>query len=316
VRRTSIIALTAALVGGAEADARTVIALQAESTAVSVYRGHVVWSRPAGRRFELMLWHAGAARRLPVPTRRVQFDADIGPGPNGGLVVVYSRCRREPPLHDPMTRLPLYEEGRRCALYRHRVGARSERPLRQLSAPTGSEFMPVVWRDRVAFVRAGRVIRARADGSETVQLPRGRASSGGELPARPRALAIRGAKVAYEWHADLNVCAGRPGGDFPADYSQIIVASRPGRRRVLATGCDYDRPSSVESPSLGPGSVSYIVAGRPGTVLRTRGSEPAVWPILPETWSIQRDRGRIFWSAVRSSGPASERYEVATEPVR
>src|SRR5918992_935338 len=110
VRAAFVVLLAvAALCGGERAGAaETVVSLQSESSAVSAYRGRVVWSRPvaAAGRFELMLWHAGAARRLPVPTRRVQFDADIGPGPNGGLVVVYSRCRREAPEHDPLTRLP------------------------------------------------------------------------------------------------------------------------------------------------------------------------------------------------------------------
>jgi hypothetical protein len=122
--------------GGTASAAETVVALQATSSAVSAYRGHVVWSRPVRRRFELMLWHPGAARRLPVTTGRVQFDADIGPGRNGELVVAYSRCDREPPERDPITRLPLYEQGRRCVLYRHRVGARGEQLLRRLSAPS------------------------------------------------------------------------------------------------------------------------------------------------------------------------------------
>jgi hypothetical protein len=318
LRVMAIVLLAAAgsLAGGGTAGAQeTVISLQPESSAVSAYRGHVVWSRPSGRRFELMLWHAGAARRLPVPTRRVQFDADIGPGPNGGLVILYSRCRREAPEHDPFTRLPLYEQGRRCALYRHRVGARGEHRLRRLSAPFGSEVLPAVWRDRVAFVRRGRVVRARANGTAAVRLPPGRASSGGELPPGPRALDIRGARVAYEWHAMLYRCPGEPATDFPGDFSQVIVASRARRRRVLATACDTDRPSSAESPSLGRASVSYVLRGRPGAVLRTRGREPAVRPIDPQTVSVQRDGGTVFWSAEQSDGPASERYKVAAEPL-
>ena len=316
MRRTSIIALTVALVGSVEAEAKTVIALQAESSAVSAYRGHVVWSRPAGRRFELMLWHAGAARRLPVPTRRVQFDADIGPGPSGGLVVVYSRCRREALERHHFTRLPLYELGKRCTLYRHRIGARGEKRLARLSAPRGSEVLPAVWRDHVAFVRGGRVMRARADGTAAVRLPAGRVSSRGELPPRVRALDIRGARVAYEWHADLARCPGGPFTDFPGDFSQVIVSSGSRRRRVLATGCDTDYPYAVESPSLGQANVTYLLGARGGTVLRTRGRDPAVRPLDPQTVSVQRDRGRIFWSAVVDGRPPSERYEVAAEPMR
>lgn len=319
VRAAFVVMLgVAGLCGGERAGAmETVVRLQSESSAVSAYRGRVVWSRPvaAAGRFELMLWHAGAARRLPVRTRRVQFDADIGPGPNGGLVVVYSRCRREAPEHDPLTRLPLYEQGRSCALYRHRVGTRGERRLRRLSAPSGSEVLPAVWRDRVAFVRRGRVVRARADGTGAVRLPPGRASSPGELPPDLRALDIRGARVAYEWHAMLARCPGEPFTDFPGDFSQIIVASGPRRSRVLATGCDTDRPSSAQSPSLGPSSVSYLLGGLPGTVLRTRGQKPAVRPIDPQIMSVQRDGGTLVWSAEQSVGPASERYKVAAEPI-
>jgi hypothetical protein len=50
-------------------------------------------------------------------------------------------------------------------------------------------------------------------------------------------------------------------------------------------------------------------------VLRTRGREPAVRPIDPQVVSVQRNGATLFWSAVQSSRPASERYKIAAEPV-
>jgi hypothetical protein len=262
---------------------------------VRAHRGHLVWSRPNARgRFDLVLWHAGAIRRLPVPSRRVPFDADIGPGPNGGLVVVYSRCRREPRERHHLTRLPLYEQGRDCSLFRHRVGLRGERRLKGLSAPAGSETLPAVWRDRVAFARHGRVIRARADGAGAVPLRRGRPSSEGEQPALPQAVEIRRARVAFEWRAWLTRCPGRPFTDFPGELTQIVSGSR-----VLATGCDTDLPSGVAAPSVGRAGVSYVERRR-GVRLRTPGRTPV--ELDPRTLSAQRDGGLIVTCAALDEG--------------
>src|SRR5690349_25119494 len=76
-----------------------VVAQVPGATGLTAYAGHVVWSQPdpATGRWRLMQWHDGRVTRLAVGSRRVSFDADAGPDARGHPVVVYSRCRHEPP---------------------------------------------------------------------------------------------------------------------------------------------------------------------------------------------------------------------------
>jgi len=120
---------------------------------VSAYGGTVAFSEQEGRdRWRLKLWRAGQIRTLAIRPKRVPFDdVDLGPGQDGGLTVVYSRCRVEPRDEDV---------GRGCDLFRYSHG--QERRVAGVSRRGYSEHHPSIWRSRVAF---GRAIATRAPGS-------------------------------------------------------------------------------------------------------------------------------------------------------
>ena len=64
---------------------------------VATYGSVAVVSRLAGGRYRLAEVGAdGRLRDIDVPSRAVPFDVDIGPGPDGRVAAVYSRCRTEP----------------------------------------------------------------------------------------------------------------------------------------------------------------------------------------------------------------------------
>ena len=146
-----------ALVPAARAD--QTIATVARPTPISAYGGRVVWSSyQPGRGFVLTTLVNGMVSEVPVAPRPVPFDADLGPAPNGGATVVYSRCRHEPTLHhgfpgNALTLLPEWQTGRGCDLYRFDFGSGRERHISRASTRRASEFLPSVWKGRLAFAR-------------------------------------------------------------------------------------------------------------------------------------------------------------------
>ena len=80
---------------------------------IAAHAGWLAWSaRGADGRFALTLRDPGGAMsRPPVARRATAFDVDLGPGPGGGLVATYSRCRVE--VQSSGSHLPPdYDEGR------------------------------------------------------------------------------------------------------------------------------------------------------------------------------------------------------------
>ena len=126
-------------------------------TPVSGYQGRLVWSQfdPAIAGYRLFEAHASpngqVTTQLPVAPRSVPFDADVGPGADGAPTVVYSRCATEPRLG--ADQLPLWASGRGCDVYRLALGATAESRVAGVSTGDASEFLPSIWRNRVAFGR-------------------------------------------------------------------------------------------------------------------------------------------------------------------
>lgn len=115
-----------------------VIATVAAPSPLSAYGGRLVWSEPDGHgAFRLMTWQAGTAAAVPIASRSEPFDADLGPGPDGRTVAVYSRCAR------PGS----------CRLYSFDFSTGAERRIAGVSARDASETLPSIWRTRLAFVR-------------------------------------------------------------------------------------------------------------------------------------------------------------------
>jgi hypothetical protein len=115
---------------------------------LSAYGGHVVWSeRIAPEVNVLMRWRAGRVDRLPVRSRKVPFDLDLGPDARGRAVAVYSRCAGERESAPP---------GHRCDVYQLSLANGRERRLRRISTPRASEYAPTIWRGNIAYASATR----------------------------------------------------------------------------------------------------------------------------------------------------------------
>ena len=219
---TAFALLTAALLAPAVAGAQAPpppIATVDGTTPVAAFHGRILWSVRSGATGNWTLVSrdpAGTIAPLPVPPRRVPFDADLGPGPDGGTVATYSRCATDPPVGSPGT---LYNRGRGCDVWLFDFATGLERRVTTVSAPKASEFWPTVWGDRIAFARVydGKrglpyvYTRALDGGAASVRQPGGprqacrrnpsngrRECTNGTL-SRPDHLDLWGRRLAFTW---------------------------------------------------------------------------------------------------------------------
>lgn len=227
----AVLALTAggallAKVPGSGARVRDSVTLADEriKTALTAYRGRYAWSTfdSEARVFRVAMASAepGSKRVLAIAPRKVQFDLDLGPDGDGGVVAVYSRCEREPTVAITLLGTPSYFRGQGCRLFRFDPERGRERRL-SIPLRRGSLYQPSVWRRRLAFVfvpRGGPVLRrrpeiwtgrlrgARVDRLRRVQLrpiPRHR-SEGAAAPPGPTSLDIDGRRMAFVTEASYD----------------------------------------------------------------------------------------------------------------
>jgi hypothetical protein len=134
----------------------TVVDTVLRPTPVSAFQGRAVWSRfdPATGRYQLVTATAADPRPavLPIPSRAVPFDADLGPGPGGSTVAVYSRCAREPFGAGP-DGMPVWSTGRGCDIYVFDFADPQEVRYGAGNTRDASEFLPSIWGTRIAFAR-------------------------------------------------------------------------------------------------------------------------------------------------------------------
>ena len=141
------------------ARADEVIATVARPTPIATLDGRIVWSDydAATKRYHLTQRLDGATTRLPVAPRSVPFDVDLGPDVDGKPVAAYSRCRRDPPPRSPprgaIAQMPEWRLGRGCDIYLYSFEQGREVRVPHTSSRGGSEFLPTVWTDRIAFAR-------------------------------------------------------------------------------------------------------------------------------------------------------------------
>jgi hypothetical protein len=180
---------------------------------VAAFGGRLLWSTvdAATGRWSLVTRAGGVTSTVPVPPRRVPFDADLGPGPDGGTVAVYSRCAQDPPVGSGFAPT-LYNRGRGCDVYLFDFAAGTERR-------PASEFFPTIWRGTLAFGRAydakptlpyiytrpvdGTAASTRQPGGPRNVCVRNRATgrtscSPGEVN-RPMSLELYGRRLAFAW---------------------------------------------------------------------------------------------------------------------
>lgn len=137
----------------ATARAAEVVALDAP-TPVSAYGGRLLWSqRDAQGAFRLYTRAGGVTARVPVPARRVAFDADLGPNAAHHVAAVYSRCRQDPPPTSGFGAPALYNRGRGCDVYEYDFATGTESRLAAVSSPVATEAWPTIWRARIVFER-------------------------------------------------------------------------------------------------------------------------------------------------------------------
>lgn len=279
------VALVATSLGTASAVAAPVVlATQAKPTRVAAYRSTVAWSEydATSKRFRLVQQDGSAPpMRLGAPSRAIPFDVDLGPGPAGRTVAVYSRCQTERAafVDDPAF-LPLWEEERGCRLYvLDLLTGRERRVAQERATPGDSDFLPSIWGHRLAFVRE-HVARDTAPGNEgrerlllldlstgrTRRLqggPRGVGHAGGD-PLYPRGpgamdLDLRGSRLAYRWGFYANhECHGADpelrGDPFVSD---LRVAKAGQGSRTLDSACAERDPSLLVGPTQTAGSIFY-----------------------------------------------------------
>jgi hypothetical protein len=302
----------------AEADAEPVSELTGP-TPVATYAGVTAWSErdpAAGTHHLVYRVGDGAPARVPVAPRGVPFDVTLGPGPDGGVVAAYSRCRQEPEVRRSTRPLPAHATGRGCDLYAYDFRAGAERRLDGPSTGAASETMPAVWRDEVAFVRVferrsglrGRApyiyVRSLEGGEPSRRQPGGARGSTG-LPG-PLSLDLYGRRLSFPW-----IWERRDGGVsemrmVTVDRTHRLVRStgwRSSVARYMSPHTSHGRvffglQRSIERGGSSSSLGSELLRYRISTGRLDVSSEPS--PFLVST---ARDRGSELTLAVRSAEP-------------
>jgi hypothetical protein len=216
-----------------------------------------------------------------VPQRAVPFDVDLGLASGGGIVAAYSRCRREPQRRDPaignaIVQMPDWARGRGCDLYLYDFDSGKERRIGGASSRRGSEFLPSVWRDRVAFARTypqrastgglhPHLYLRSLDGRHGARrLPGGPRSRlrfcSGTKPRRcrlkvepgPTALDLEGRRLAFAWDS------GYTDGGSSGAYLDTIARRRSFRKLLDRPVVSGDiQGSEILTPTIDDGQVFW-----------------------------------------------------------
>jgi len=144
-----------------------------------------------------------------VARRAVPFDADLGPGPSGTPVAVYSRCATEVTPSGSFGP-SLYGKGRGCDLYLFDFASGQEIRLASASAPDASEFWPTIWKGTLAFARTydskrdfpyvyTRSLQSAARSTRQPGGPRSACAKCDDRLSRPIALELYGKRLAFAW---------------------------------------------------------------------------------------------------------------------
>jgi hypothetical protein len=241
-----------------------VLSVEANDTAVDGWSGWLVWSRrdAAGTYGLVVRRPDGVGVDLPVQPQTVPIDASVGPGPDGGPLVVYTVCAR------PSTRIPTG-----CDVLRIDPRTGLGGPVPAASSPTADERFPSVWGDQIAFSSTPRADRpgrtgiaiAPIDGASvapTVFGPRAEREPGGSQRATEygaQGIDLREGTLAYSWRTTTSVERWRL-------YVRRATDAGSGRSVVRAT-TDRRTISRLGRPAL---SATDVVAPRLRTGARSR----------------------------------------------
>ena len=150
------LALLALAAGSAPAAAEQRLATEARTFTADAFGDVVAWSSydPAARVYRLRLLRGGVPVTPAVDASPAPFDLDVGPGPDGAPLVVYSR---------------------RGDLFQYDPASGLEQPLAEVNTP-GTELHPSLHRSALGFVRrvGGRPVLYLRRGGDTRRRPRPR----------------------------------------------------------------------------------------------------------------------------------------------
>ena len=272
---------------------------------------HVIWSSldPATDRYSLRALVGGQVQTLPVATRPVPFDVDLGPGPDGEAVAVYSRCERDLDRGSAVFSRPAGGVGCRLSVYS--FATRTERRLPRAPDAT-SEFSPALWKDRlVLFSQSGGVgspisLRTRSLDGRTAgrRLPAGsRGRSAG-----PVDIDLRGRRIAFTWQGVEGAPASDDGRSLDTRTEAWTVTVGGRRKRLARVPADGDRPVLV-SATVFADAVGYLRRDvSPYFVRVTSDGHRASAKVEELAFDVAFSLGRTFSFRQVPNGP----YEVAS----
>lgn len=259
---TAVAALCCSAIATAAAHADEPLAQTSGVTGVSSFHGIAVWSAMDEQGdYRLVARESGRVRVLPVAPRTVPFDVDLGPTPQGDVVAVYSRCRREPivpvPIDDVLgsvAPLPAYTTGEGCDLFRFNLAEGTESLLAGPSTNESSESLPTIWRGEVAFARVYESrsgLRGQApylyanrflDEARSERIPGSTRGDSG-LPG-PVDIELREEVLAFTWSYSI-------GDDADSQRTEMRIVADDGERRVLGRARDTrDTIARYHSPDI------------------------------------------------------------------
>jgi hypothetical protein len=257
------------------------IATVGAPTPIGAYGGRLAWSAfdPALGKYRLMTEVGGTISTVPVAPRGVAFDVDLGPDRSGATIAVYSRCKREPGRRDPaisnaVAQLADWSSGRGCDAFRFDFASGRERKVASASTRAASEFLPTVWRTRIAFARVYERRRGRAGDraylyarplegrGRTRRLPVGARSKQRFCSAKPRrcrlklepgptALDLAGRRLAFGWDS---------GGPSSAVYLDTLRSKRTDKRLVSRVASGEIQAEEILSPQVVDGQLFWFLS--------------------------------------------------------
>jgi hypothetical protein len=203
MRRLIGFTLALAAIGAAPAHAADEAKLD-RSSPIAAYGGRLAWSAydSATKQYALVTKFQGVVTPVPIATRPVPFDVDLGPSASGSTVAAYSRCRVDAP---PANR------AQGCDVYTFDFGTGKETRVVDASAPDANESWPSVWRTRIAFARdydnkpgLGYIYtRTLSGGKPSTRMPGGQRSvcdRCNPLPgSKATQLDLYGTRLAFTW---------------------------------------------------------------------------------------------------------------------
>lgn len=304
----------------------------------SAAAGHVVFSRQvAGTdRYELVDWMAGRGlRTLPVGTRAIPFDADLGRDSAGRAVLTYSVCATDGRLDGVLPTLD-FTQARGCSI---RFVALSQdglagipRTLRRPGSKSLSLTTPSFHGRAVAAVAApaggaglARVLYWRSTKSRPVRLRGGTPPTCSYPPCSTaptsavRALDLGSRSVAFLWEVTQprygvgpvtelrwSSLRGRAGAQIPK--AQGYTSGACGFRQPLSPGARTDGGVSfllAQAPCIG---MQTTLAAQIGLSTRFTGVRPSGAVAYGAAW----DGRSVYWLAGK---PLENTEENAKNPI-